>query len=362
MKLLLFTLEYPPFKGGIANYYGNLVKCWPLAENIFVLNNNDHKLINNRYLFFKWLPSLKELRKTINKFKIEHILVGQILPLGLAALIINLHGRVKYSVLLHGLDFSLATKFWRKRLITKIILSQAEKIICANGYTSALVKNFLGADFTGKIFTVNPGVNISLNSDHAGTEQLKNRYNLADKFILLSVGRLVKRKGFDYVIDCLPNLNKKIPNLVYVIIGHGQELNHIQSLIEKYHLTDQVIIIEKNSDQERDSWYQLCDIFIMPSRNLKGDYEGFGIVYLEANLAGKPVIAGRSGGVGEAIIDGFNGLMVDSENKNEILEAILKLAHDRNLREKLGRQGRERTIKEFNWLDQVNKIFKIIHQ
>ena len=94
----------------------------------------------------------------------------------------------------------------------------------------------------------------------------------------------------------------------------------------------------------------------MPSRQIKEDFEGFGIVYLEANLCSKPVIAGDSGGVRDAVKNGINGLLVNSENIEEITEAVIKLAKDKNLREKLGRQGKERVIKEFNWEKQTKKI------
>ena len=111
-------------------------------------------------------------------------------------------------------------------------------------------------------------------------------------------------------------------------------------------------------DEERNNWYDLCDMFIMPARNINGDYEGFGMVYLEANLAGKPVVAGRSGGVGDAVVDGLNGLLVDPENTGEISRAIVKLARDPELRQKLGRQGRERALNDFNWQKQAKKIYK----
>jgi phosphatidylinositol alpha-1,6-mannosyltransferase len=100
----------------------------------------------------------------------------------------------------------------------------------------------------------------------------------------------------------------------------------------------------------------------MPSRKIQGDVEGFGIVYLEANLAGKPVIAGDSGGVRDAVLDGVNGLMVNPESKGEILGAILKLAGDRKLRRELGARGRQRAIKEFDSKKQVAALFKALKE
>jgi phosphatidyl-myo-inositol dimannoside synthase len=359
MNILLFTLEYPPYNGGIANYYGSLVKYWPSSsDNIFVLNNNDDRLINKSWPFLKWLPGIWALKKVIKKPKIDYLIIGHVLPLGLIGLIFNKLYGTKYSVILHGLDFSSGVKIWRKRLITKKILNGAEKIICANKYTAELVKNFLGSKTITKIKTVNPG--ITDRPAVEGDQRLIKKYNLENKKIILSVGRLTKRKGFDKVIEVLPAALKKIPELFYVILGNGEELNNLKIQISNSKLEKNILIINDATDADRDEWYRSCDIFIMPSKNINGDFEGFGIVYLEANLAGKPVIAGNNGGVGEAVIDGMNGLLVDSYNNNNIAEAIFKLASNKSFADKLGAQGRERAIREFDWRKQIKKIYDII--
>lgn len=125
-------------------------------------------------------------------------------------------------------------------------------------------------------------------------------------------------------------------------------------------MENHAIIIEDASDEERNAWYDLCDIFIMPARQIEGDVEGFGIVYLEAGLHGKPVIAGDSGGVRDAVVDNLNGLLVNPESGSEIAAAIVKLARDEALRKRLGEQGRERALKNFDWKKQVERIYKII--
>lgn len=353
MKTLLFTLEYPPFKGGVANYYGNLVKYWPKDGDIEVLN-----LTSSRRPF-GWLKAAVKLRQAVKTKKIDHILVGQILPLGTAALICSKLCKIKYSVVLHGLDFTCATKSFRKKFVSKHILAGAEKIICANTYVASLASQTF-PNIASKVAVVNPGVEDRTRHDTRQIMRLKNKYNLQNKIILLSVGRLVKRKGFDKVIEAMPKILKQVPDLIYVIIGDGEELNNYQRQIVNYGLKNQVIIINRATDDERDDWYETSDIFIMPARNIDGDFEGFGIVYLEANLAGKPVIAGKSGGVEDAVIDGLNGLLVDPEKVNDISEKIIKLALDTNLRNKLGRLGQKRAIKDFNWRKQAEKMYNII--
>lgn len=359
MKTLLFTLEYPPFRGGVANYYGNLVKYWPEPNDISVLRNNNGRLINDKLPFLKWLPAYFALRRKIKQEKTGHILVGQILPLGTVSLIYHKFYKIKYSIILHGMDLAYALKRPRKKWLVKKILRQAEKIICTNNYTAEMARQiFPGIE--PKLALVNPGVENLTASNPQLIKRLKEKYNLENKIILLSVGRLVKRKGFDKVVKVMPAVLKQRPNLVYVILGAGEEINNLKSQISNLKLEKNIIIIAGATDDEKNLWYNLCDIFIMTSKNIAGDFEGFGIVYLEANLAGKPVIAGRSGGVADSVIDGQTGLMVNPENINEIADAVIKLAENPNFRQRLGEQGRVRAIKEFNWEKQINKIYKVI--
>ncbi|MDO8668111.1 MAG: glycosyltransferase family 4 protein [bacterium] len=357
MKTLLFTLEYPPFHGGVANYYGGLVKYWPEAGEIQVLNNNRGELLNN--LPLGWLKAIVKLRQVIKTEKINHVLVGQILPLGTATLICSKFCKIKYSVFLHGLDFTYAAKLSKKKFISSLILTGAEKIICANNYVAKIASQKF-PKIEHKIIVVNPGVENLVGHNPQLITQLKAKYNLNNKIVLLSVGRLIRRKGFGKVIKAMPKIFKSAPNLVYFIIGDGPEIEKWKMKIKNFGLEKNVKIINQATDEERDSWYGASDIFIMPARNINGDFEGFGIVYLEANLAGKPVIAGRSGGVEDAVIDGLNGLLVDPENLEQIASAVIKLANNPELRKKLGEQGRERAIKNFNWQKQAEKIYKII--
>ena len=119
-----------------------------------------------------------------------------------------------------------------------------------------------------------------------------------------------------------------------------------------------IIFLGQITDDDKWAWLELCDIFIMPSRNINGDYEGFGIVYLEANLAGKPVIAGDSGGVRDAVINNINGLLVNPENAQEIAAVVIKLASDAKLRQDLGSQGKRRVVENFNAKKLVEKLYR----
>ncbi len=360
MKYLLYTLEYPPFKGGVANYYKNLIDFWP-EKNIEILDNNNNELINNKLFFLKWLPAFFVLKKRVKNHKINHIIVGQILPLGTTVWFLSKIIKLRYSVILHGMDFTYALKKTRKKILSKLILSNAEKIICGNNYLADLIKKQF-PDLTNKIKVVNPGIDTRVKINNNLVDKIKNNYQLDNKFVLFSLGRLVKRKGIDRVIDALPKVLKNIPNLQYFIAGTGPDEEYLKNILQQNKTVIQnVTFLGQISEEEKWAWLNLCDTFILPSRQINDDFEGFGIVYLEANLMSKSVIASNSGGVGDAVQDNFNGLLVNPNDSNNIAETIVKIANNQNLNKKLGEQGRERVVRQFNWQNQIKILYNYLN-
>lgn len=362
MRTLLFTLEYPPFKGGVANYYSNLAKFWPINENLLILDNNKGELINPDKIL-AWWPAIFSLKRKLKASRIDYLLVGQILPLGTIACFWSFLRPLKYAVFLHGMDFSFALKTPWKRFLSYLILQRADKIISANSYVADKVKDFW-PNFTNKITIINPGVESKAPiPDQEIINSLRKQYNLEGKFVIFSLGRLIGRKGFDRMISALAELPEDIMvNLEYFIAGTGSKEAYLHKLVPLKYLK-KIHFLGLVSDIEKWSWFHLCDIFAMPARDIEGDYEGFGIVYLEANLCGKPVIAGSSGGIKDAVINNVTGLIVNTDNPNslgELKEAILKLIADKKLRITLGAQGQKRAQEEFIWENQAQKVLDSI--
>lgn len=359
MKTLLITLEYPPFRGGVASYYGNLAKYWPIDEKLIVLNNNRGELMPN-HKPFAWLTAIPLLKRKLDTGNFDRLIVGQILPLGTAAYIASLFHPIKYAVFLHGMDLAFALKFGRKRFLSKLILDRADKIICANSYVrEKLLENW--PQLEAKVKVVNPGIEGGApEADPYDVRTIKNSYDLEGKTIMLSLGRLVKRKGVDRTIEALTRIpEEESQNLIYFIAGSGPREEYLKKLVP-LRFAKKIVFLGKLSEDEKWAWLRLCDIFIMPSRDIAGDFEGFGIVYLEANLCGKPVIAGNSGGVKDAVVDGVTGLMVDPEKVDDIKAAIVRLLKDPELRHKLGEQGQKRAIEDFDWETKIGDIWQFI--
>lgn len=360
MKTLLFTLEYPPFKGGVANYYGQLVKSWPQPENIFVLDN-ERQALDSGQGGFSWRRAFGALRRQIKQQKIDYVLVGQILPLGTVAWLASWQQSFKYAVFLHGMDLAYALKSRRKAWLAEHILQRADKIICANSYTATQAQA-AWPRLAVKIAVVNPGVPISPTFNAQEIAAWRVGHQLAGKTALFTLGRLVRRKGVDQTIKALAGISEPLSNnLYYFIAGGGPDEAYLRSLVPS-RLVDKIIFLGEISESEKWQWLAGTDIFIMPARNIIGDLEGFGIVYLEAALSGRPVIAGAAGGVRDAVLDELTGLVVKPEDETSIREAIVRLAADPAERQRLGEAGRQRAQTEFNQENQVRKIFDLLVQ
>lgn len=356
MKILLCTLEYPPQIGGVANYYGNLIQAWPRDDSWDIIDNSQNSLLAPKG-FWLWRRSLSALKRQISRFKPDFVFIGQILPLGSAALILSFFLPIKYGIFLHGMDLSFALRSPRKRLLARLVLKKARVIVCANSRVQSLLFEFMPA-LAARTILIHPGANPA-GAVPALQDSIISRYGLKGKKIIFSIGRLVKRKGFDQVIKSLDKVEGD--NWLYLLAGDGPEKDNLKKLAAASKQKEKIIFLGPLSDEEKWSCLDLCDIFVMTSRDLAGDFEGFGIVYLEANLMGKPVIAGASGGVADAVIHEGSGLLVDPENPEEISEAINRLLSNSALALNLGRQGKIRAQTDFSWEKQARKLFEYLH-
>jgi phosphatidyl-myo-inositol dimannoside synthase len=370
LKTLLITIDFPPQKGGVATYLSNVCQNLDRAKIVVLANKydgsehfdhkQDYKIIRARLFcrFFwpAWLRTLRQAKKVIRREEIEQILISHVLPMGYIALLLKL----PFIVCLHGYDVLSAQKTpWKKYWLLKI-LKQSKAIIVNSKFTeNEVLKLGIYAD---KITIIYPCPNIKpedLNSQERQT--LKTELELHGKKVLLSVGRAVSRKGFDKVIEALPEVLKQVPNLVYLLVGNGKRyLDDLEVLAIQNQVLDHVTICEDIPDTNMPSYYDMADVFIMPARQIGSDVEGFGIVYLEANAFGKPVIAGKSGGASEAVIDGQTGILVDPENVSQIAKAIINLMTDQEYAMKLGANGKARVADEFQWSKQVEKLKNIL--
>jgi phosphatidyl-myo-inositol dimannoside synthase len=369
-KSLLFTIDFPPHIGGVANYYREFCNHLP-SDKIVVLalkNGKEldfdykvyrEKLIADKFIWPKWFPAFWHLYKVVKKEKIKNVIVGQGLPLGTVAYYLSKILKFDYYIIFHGLDIVTTKKIKRKRFLMDKILKKVKGVIVNSEFTKREVLE-MGLD-ENKIKVLYACPHFKPPAKESVKRDILKKYNLVNKRILLSVGRAVERKGFDVVIKAMEGVVKEDKNIVYLLAGgSGNYREELKVLINTSLAKENISFIDNANDDEVKALYDLCDVFIMPSRQIGEDVEGFGIVYLEANLFSKPVIGGRSGGAVEAVVDNKTGLIVDPENVEEIGRAILKLMKNSELAKKMGLEGKMRAEQEFTWSNQVKKLKNIL--
>jgi phosphatidylinositol alpha-1,6-mannosyltransferase len=207
-----------------------------------------------------------------------------------------------------------------------------------------------------------PGIDVDHFSPQDST-QLRRDLKLVNKRVIVSVGRLVHRKGQDHLIQSMPEILKSVPNAHILMVGQGPYLMHLEKLVKDLNLVDHVSFIGRIQYAQLPQYICAGDIFAMPSRSrfFGLEVEGLGIVYLEASACGLPVIAGSSGGAPDAVLDGVTGLVVNGEDNQETAAAAIKLLQDVDESKAIGLAGREWIIENWRWQiwsERFNKLLQ----
>jgi phosphatidyl-myo-inositol dimannoside synthase len=178
---------------------------------------------------------------------------------------------------------------------------------------------------------------------------LRKRLGLGAGPVLLTIARLVARKGIDTVLDALPAVLARHPDAVYVVAGDGPESEALKVRSRRLGVERAVRFVGAVTDDELPLWYSLADVFVMPSRSDPPDVEGFGIVFLEAAACERPVVAARAGGIPDAVAHGVTGMLVPPGDATALALELTALLGDEARRVELGRRGRERVLADFTW-------------
>ncbi len=215
-----------------------------------------------------------------------------------------------------------------------------------------------------KIFTSPEGVELSqlTNADGDGRNHIRTRHNLNGKRVIVTVGRLVERKGHDMTIRALPRVLREVPEAVYLIVGRGPMEGRLRALARAMGVEGRVLFCGFVPERELFAYYQASDVFAMPNREVGGDTEGFGIVFVEAGACGKPVVGGRSGGAVEVIANGVTGFLVNPLSVEEIARTLILLLRDRDLAAQMGQAGRARVEQYYTYQQVAQNIAGFLRQ
>ncbi|HTK60465.1 MAG TPA: glycosyltransferase family 4 protein [Candidatus Baltobacteraceae bacterium] len=334
MRLLLATYEYPPDLGGVASYLGGLFGA---------LTGARVKRFRMPKRRFGWLWHLPKL--WLASRKADVVVVSHVLPLGTAAMLVG----KPYVVIVHGLDLRSAAAQHRKKTLATRVLKGA-KLVVANSHATADELAAFGID-PGSALVLTPAVDLALAAD---TLDL----GLEGEKIVLSVGRLVPRKGFDRLIRILPELRRTCGDVRLVIAGSGPEEDHLRQDAVRAGVDAYVRFLIAPERMTLASLYRESDVFALAVRASEDDVEGFGIVLLEAALFGLPVVSSRVGGIPEAVEEETTGLLVDPGSESELAEALKRILCDAGLAKRLGEAGRARVLRAFTWESRAEAFLK----
>jgi phosphatidylinositol alpha-1,6-mannosyltransferase len=321
MKILFLTRSYPPTVGGMEIFNFNLISGFQkINKETYVIANTKGKKNLPFFLFSSFFKSLFLIKKN----RIEHLHIGDsfLAPLGIC--LKKLTG-VKTSINVYGLDITFPNRLYQA--VIPYFVRKVDKIICISEATrEECLKR--GVD-PKKCVVIPCGVNLeefmveNQNKVRGNTRAFLSKQlslNLKDKKILLTVGRLVKRKGHQWFIaNVMPKLPK---DTIYLIAGDGEEKENIAQTITKLSLEKRVFLLGRISDELKKDLYNSSDLFIMPNINIKGDMEGFGIVAIEAGSAGLETIASNTEGIRDAIINGKTGWLAETGNSKDFVDKI----------------------------------------
>ena len=282
------------------------------------------------------LPSKNILTASIalRSARPSRILLGHAHPRLLMSTI--LAGYFHYGTIAHGSDFLAAQNKWHGPLFN-VLLRKSRPLITHSQPIADRLKS-LGVC---EPVVIHPGVDRFRFKPSETTRHSKP--------VILTVGRLVARKGIDTVIRSIPNLLSELPDLEYRIGGEGPDRPHLEKLASELGIRHAVSFLGRVEEEALPGLYRDADIFVMPVREDQASIEGFGMVFLEASASGLPVIAGRSGGAVEAVRDGETGILIEPDNVDQLAAAILELFINKEKRIRLGNAGRIWVETEMNW-------------
>ena len=281
------------------------------------------------------------------RHRFDAVHAGRVLPEGLVGWLVARVIRRPLVIYSHGEELTT----WRQAMKMRAMVwtyRRADLVIANSEFTrDELLK--LGVT-PERIAILYPGVDVERFRPGLDHDDLMAGVGMAPgEKLIVSVGRLSRRKGFDQVIRSLPHLVQRGLPVHYAVIGIGNDLDYLRKLASELGMLDRVHFLGHVSPKDLPRWYNAADVVTMPNREIDGDTEGFGMVFIEAAACAKATVAGLAGGTGAAVIDGVTGFRVDGTSIEAIADALGCILGDPILAGDFGAQGYARVRRDFSW-------------
>lgn len=356
---LLLSENFPPVVGGSARWFWELYRRWPRAEVIVAAGHcagagdfdrtHDLRVTRLPLSFPDWgLFSLAgwrryrgaagAVRALIRGAGVAHVHCGRVLPEGWIA---HRCGP-PFGCYVHGEELAAAATSRQLTWMARRVMARAALLIANSRHTATLLETGWGVP-AARIAVLSPGVDVDHFAPAAPDAVARAALGWDDRPVVLTVARLQRRKGHDRMIDAVALLRARFPELLYAIVGDGAERGALEAQVRRAGLASHVRFHGEIDDARLVCAYQQCDVFVLPNRTEGSDFEGFGMVLLEAQACGRAVLAGDSGGTIEALRPGETGVIADCTRAEPLAAAVGELLGDPAQRARMGAAGRQWT-------------------
>ena len=376
-KILCITNDFGPRAGGIETFVIGLIERAPKGSIVVYTSSQGDtdeydrawlkdfgvEVIRDRAKILLPTPRVaRKVNKLVRTRKIEKAFFGAAAPLAILSKGLRRSGVKKIIALTHGHEVWWA-KIWPFSSAISFIGRNVNHLTYLGDFTKGEIAKALSSNAKAAMKKIAPGIDTEHFQPVSNANQLRSELGLSEKKVIVSVGRLVHRKGQDILIEALPEVLKIHPEAHILLVGEGPYRAHLEKLVTKFQLQKSITFIGRIQYRDLPSYICAGDIFVMPSRSrLAGlEVEGLGIVYLEASACGLPVIAGKSGGAPDAVEEGVTGVTVDGTSIAEVSEAIIEMLDDPAKSRTMGEAGRSWIHDKWRWeiwANEFNALFK----
>ncbi len=364
-KILLVTNDFGPRTGGIETFVIGLLERitghhvivftssqgetsaydqdWLDKFGVQVLRDKSKILLPSRRV-------TRNVKKIVTESDIDVVIFGAAAPLAFMSKSLRKIGVKKIIALTHGHEVWWA-KVFPFNLAIKRIGASVDHLTYLGEFTRKAISKTLSEKSRNKLVRIAPGIDTAHFIPRADGFEKRVELGLQDKKIIISVGRLVHRKGQDKLIEAMPTILSKIPNAHLLIVGEGPYKNHLDKLAKKFSLEESVTFVGRILYDKLPTYLSAADLFAMPSRSrfFGLEVEGLGIVYLEASACGIPVVAGNSGGAPDAVIEGVTGFCVAGTDVDQVASAVIEVCSNAERASHMGAAGRNWIVDQWRW-------------
>jgi len=375
-RIICITNDFGPRAGGIETFVIGLIERLPKGSLTVYTSSQDQAsdydekwqrdfgvtVIRDRSKILLPTPrTVRAVKKVIAEERIETAFFGAAAPLAIMSKTIRKAGITRIVALTHGHEVWWS-KVWPFKLAIRFIGNNVDHLTYLGDFTRSEISKSLSTKASQAMVKIAPGIDTEHFAPHSGGVELRRSLGLLDRKVIVSVGRLVHRKGQDTLIEALPEILQHHPNAHILMVGEGPYREHLQKLVAKNKVESAITFIGRIQYSELPRYLSAGDVFAMPSRSrLAGlEVEGLGIVYLEASACELPVIAGRSGGAPDAVLEGITGLTVDGTKPAEIAAAIISLFDNPEVSKAMGLAGRKWIESNWRWQIWSDAFSKIL--